>query len=127
MKRNEHTVEINRSVHDVFEFTINPANTPKWISSIIKEKTSQWPIRIGTIYRNVGKIGDWTEYEVTKLKLNSIFELMQKDGNYHVKYVYKLVSDSKTRLTYIEWVKRGELNSPFTQETLNKLKLVMES
>jgi hypothetical protein len=127
MKRNEISVEIDCPVHKVFEFTINPVNTPRWIYSIVKEETSQWPIKIGTVYRNVDKSGNWNEYKVTKLKLNSVFELTQNDNNYFVKYSYIPVSEHKSRLTYTEWVKTGELNNPFTQETLNKLKSVIET
>jgi hypothetical protein len=127
MKRNELTVEIDCPVQEVFEFTINPANTPKWIIGIVKEETSQWPIRIGTVYKNVDNLGNWNEYKVTKLKVNSFFELMQKDGNYFVRYVYTPLSESKTHLKYIEWVKQGEISNPFTQEILNKLKFVIEA
>jgi hypothetical protein len=49
MKENKVVVKINRSASDVFSFTINPSNTPKWIEDIDREETNEWPVKIGII------------------------------------------------------------------------------
>ncbi len=127
MKQNKISIEIQRPIADVFDFTINPNNTHLWIDSVIKEETSEWPIKIGTEYRNVDTKGEWTTYIVSALESNKLFELKQKGGDYSVRYTYEKVSDLMTRLTYFEWMEKGELSNPFQQGVLEKLKQVMES
>ena len=125
MNRNEISVDITRPIGAV-SLTIDPNNTPKWIDDIVKEQASELPIRVGTRYKNVGRRGKWSYYTVTAFKTNSLFELESKDGRYHVRYEYKEVTPVKTRLTYREWVDRGDLKAPFKQDVLEKLKLLME-
>lgn len=126
MKSNKLTIHVNRSVAEVFDFTINPKNTPLWIESLVKEETSEWPVKTGIIYRNQNKKNDWSEYSVTEIKENEVFEMVSKDKNYHVRYTYKAINDKTCELEYYEWVDKGELKEPFTQDTLKKLKVIME-
>jgi hypothetical protein len=126
MKDNKISIEINRPVSEVFEFTINPNNTHLWIDGIVHEEANESPIRLGTEYRNVNKNGEWSEYEVVQFKPNKIFELKQKNSLYNVRYTYEQLSNTKTKLTYFEWVEKGELDGPFTIAVLEKLKSVME-
>ena len=121
------TIEVNKPVDELYAFAINPANTPKWIDTISVEETNEWPIQLGTIYRNRGEASEWTEYVVTALKENELFELKEKDGGYRVRYTFTPLSPTSSRLEYSEFVEGGEIEQPFTQEILDKLKRVIEA
>ena len=88
MKENKVSIQINRPASEVFDFTINPANTSKWIESIEKEETNEWPVKIGSVYRNVDAVGKWDEYTLAGLEKNKLFELASREGGYHVQYTY---------------------------------------
>ncbi|MBI2066126.1 hypothetical protein HYT60_01280 [Candidatus Woesebacteria bacterium] len=124
-KSNKLTIQLDKPVRKVFAFTINAKNTPLWIDSIVKEETSEWPVKVGSVYKNQNKAGQWSEYTVTALKENVIFELLSKDKNYHVRYTYRAINAETCELEYFEWVDRGELEEPFTLNTLKKLKSAM--
>lgn len=126
MKENKISIIINKPLAEVFEFTINPDNTPTWINHLQKEETSEYPPRIGTIYRNTSDSIAWDEYEVTDFENNKIFELTSKDGIYQVRYTYTQIDDNSTEMEYFEWVNEGELSNPFTQPVLELLKQLLE-
>ena len=111
----------------VFAFCINPKNTPLWLDSVATEKANQWPITVGTIYKNQNKLGKWSTYTVTVFIENEVFELASNDKNYHVRYTNEPIDNKSSELEYYEWVERGELQEPFTQEVLEKLKQVLKS
>jgi len=128
-RRNEEqrlTVVINRPAQEIFDFTLDPDNTPKWIDGIVKEVAEPVPVRVGTVYRNQTSEGIWREYEITALDPGTMFVLSRNDGSYHVKYSLKPAAGG-TELEYLEWTDAGELDEPFTQEALDKLKRVMEA
>ena len=127
MKSNRLTIQIFKPVGEVFAFTVDPKNAPKWIETISKAETSEWPVKVGSVYRNQNKSGAWTEYEVSALEINKVFELMAKDGNYHVRYTFTSLADYKCELDYFEWVDEGDLEAPFSQDALKKLKSLLES
>ena len=126
MKENKISIEIKRPISEVFEFTINPKNTHLWIENVQKEETNEWPIKVGSRYRNTGNDGVWDEYEVIDLKQNELFELKMVNGTYHVRYTYKPIDTNNTELTYFEWDENG-IKSPFQQIVLAKLKDILES
>lgn len=126
MKENKISIVINRPLAEVFNFTINPENTPKWIEHIEKEETNEYPPKVGTIYRNRAVGQDWDEYFVSDFIENESFELTSKDGTYHVLYTYRPILEDKTEMEYYEWVDEGVLSNPFQQRLLEKLKSVLE-
>jgi uncharacterized protein YndB with AHSA1/START domain len=121
------TININRPAKDIFEFTLNPENTSKWIDFITVEETNEWPVKLGTIYRNRGNNSDkWSEFEVTEYEPVKRFTLSRKDGGYHVRYDLSPIKPGTTRLDYYEWTDQGELTEPFTIEPLQELKRILE-
>ena len=126
MKDLKLAIKIDKPVSRVFEFTTNPKNTPLWVDSIVKEETNEWPIKVGTIYRNQNKQGRWNEYEVIKFEKDKMFIFSQKNSSYHVKYTFAPINNNSCELEYYEWVDNGELEDPFTIDILEKLKIILE-
>jgi hypothetical protein len=129
MNSNKLEIEIHRPINEVFEFTTNPANTHKWIETILKEKIDTSDIQIGTIYSNTQDDLNWTNYRCTDFKKDKTFELKEEDSLYNVKYTYEPLCDSSTKLIYFEWMEDNStpLSQPFEMKNLKKLKEILES
>lgn len=117
-------IKINRPVQDVFEFVIDPANTPKWIDFIKEEKTNEWPVKLGTIYKNQDNTGLWRDLEMTEFEPNKMFVMTNRETGYNVRYTLRPL-DEGSELEYFEWMDSGELDEPFTLEPLEKLKSIL--
>ncbi|MEN7982103.1 MAG: hypothetical protein ABFQ65_01505 [Nanoarchaeota archaeon] len=126
MNENKLVIVIKKPIQEVFEFTTNPKNTHLWIPSIDEEIAEEYPPKIGTTYKNRRTNSNWNEYKVVEFEPNKLFTLTEKDDNYSVKYIYRKIDDTTTKLIYFELVKDGELEQPFTQEIFNGLKQIME-
>lgn len=125
MKENKLTVKINQPIHRVFELTINPAFTPEWID-FVEEERADYPIKVGTIYKNKSKTGVSNEYIVSDFVEFKTFELKSMNSPYVVRYNYVRISENETELTYHEWMNEGELAEPFEMRHLEKLRGLLE-
>jgi hypothetical protein len=126
MKENKLTIEINRPIAEVFEFTINPDNTHLWIDFIAKEEVNNRPVQLGTKYSNTNKNGNVNSYVVSQFEENNIFELQNLNADFMVRYIYTPIGDNQMNLEYFERVNEGELSDPFPQSALDKLKKILE-
>ncbi len=126
MKEVKQTIIINRPVHEVFDFTLNPKNTPKWIDSIVIEQRNESPTRLGTIYRNQDRQGNWNEYEITSFEPDEHFTFSRKNGNYHVKYTFKPLDNDRCELEYYEWDEKDDMSQLFDNQSLKKILLQLK-
>ena len=127
MHTNTLTVEVNVPIEELFKYTTEPWNTHMWIDAVVAEDCDHWPPEDGvSTYRNKDEDGVWTSYVLTAYELNTLFELTRDDGVYAVRYTYAALGENLTELTYHEWVNEGEIEKPFPQAALNKLKKVLE-
>jgi uncharacterized protein YndB with AHSA1/START domain len=120
-------ITIDRPVKEVFDFALDPSNTPKWISFIQAEETNEWPPQNGTIYKNQGQDGKWSEYRLSDLNPPHAFVLNKLDSTYHVSYALRELEAGSTELEYYEWMDEGNLTDPFTTIELHELKKVLEA
>ena len=127
MKDKKLTIQINKPASEVFAFTTDPKNTSAWVGSIVAEQTNEWPARLGTAYKNQNRKGQWSTYTMTDFKENETFTMTAEDKNYHVRYTFRPISEDSVELEYYEWVDNGEIEDPFTQGILEKLKTVLEN
>lgn len=127
MKSNKLKIQINKPLHEVFLFTITPPNSTKWIPFVIKEETNEWPIKKRTVYKLTNEKGNISEVTVTDIKEDIYVEWISKENNYHCQYTFRSINKDITEFEYYEWVDKGELDEPFTFNTLQKLKLALES
>ena len=131
MKKNILTIDIKKPVDVVFEFTIKPGNTPKWIPSVLEEKTSEPIVKVGTIYYLRVDEGTQTPKQialvVTDFIRNKRLDFHLVNGEYTCSYRYEKITGG-TRLTYSE--ENGvdsNIESPMTMENLRDLKELIES
>lgn len=127
MQHNELSIEIRKLPFEVFNYTLNPDNTPLWVDGIVCEEKDTPTPQLGTRYRNKSQSGQWNEYEVVDFIPPKTFTFKQLNSMYMVRYSFEALSGDRTKLTYAEWMESGELESPFDMLPLRKLKGLLES
>jgi len=126
MKSKKLHIRINKPSSYIFDFVLDPKNTPLWVGSIKHEETNEWPVKLGTVYRNRGSSSNWSEYIISEFKKDKMFTMTMKDNNYHVRYTLQKAGNNSTDLEYYEWVTEGDLEEPFTLDILRRLKSIVE-
>lgn len=125
MKTITQSIVISRPVEEVFAFTIDPANTPKWVDSVIEECTKEWPVKLGTVYRSKSRSGEWSELTLTVFEPNKAFVMRMTDGS-EVRYAFTKIDAASTQLDYV-WASNGHPDAGFLDKILTKLKAILET
>ncbi len=98
------TTYINAPLEKVWDFTLNPNNTPKYFDSIFEEEFSEFPAKLDTTFRNRGQnTEEWNEVRVVDFKEHETFTLKDIDGKFKVKYTFVNKAGGGTEFTYEEW------------------------
>lgn len=127
MIENTLKIIINRPAKEIFDFVLNPDNTPKWIDSIKHEEVNPRPAQLGAIFSNVNALDEISHYEVIEIKPSETFTLREQGGHYNVRYTLIPLGGNQTQFIYHEWVDEGALKDPFIQSCMEKLKEILES
>lgn len=127
MKNNKLTIRIDRQVQDVFLFVITPPNSTLWIDGVVDEETNELPVKIGTIYKLTNEDGKKSDMTIETIDPDKIVGWISSDKNYHCKYELNPTNNISTKFVYSEWVDEDDIEKPFTQKTLEKLKRVIEN
>lgn len=114
MTTNEIRIVIDASPEELFEFTVEPKNTPQWIQGAEEKTVNTDQIGLGTIYGSC---------EVTDYERNKFFELTNTTTGYICSYTYRKQEDDSTEITYFEYMQDGsELSEPMKRKHFEKLK-----
>lgn len=124
MNENKLTITINKPLPEVFAFCITPPKVKLWVPGFINETTNEWPAKVGTVYTEYKNDDTSFNIIVTDYKENEYIEWKTEDGSFHVRYTFTSIDQNTTELTYVE---TGDVDKPFTQEVLEKLKQVVEN
>ena len=128
MNKNIISIIIKASISNVFTYSINPTNTPKWIKAMKEEKIDIFPVKLGTEYSNTNDGINWSNYVCSQFVENQLFELSEVGGEYIVRYDYERVSDLQTKLIYTEWLQdESNLSNPLLESSLYFLKDAIEN
>ena len=122
MKENKLKIFINKPVKEVFDYSLESNNVPKWITSIKEEI----PVKIGTKLRNIGVDSEkWNKYEIIAFEPPKTFTLKRLNGDYFVRYTCT-EKDNGTEFEYFEWAENGELDDLMEMSALELLKRLIE-
>ena len=127
MKENKLTIFINKPVKEVFAYSLESNNVPKWITSIQEEIPSERPVRVGTQLKNICiNNSTWNHYEVIDFVQDKTFTLKRLNGDYFVKYTCTEKNDG-TEFEYLEWAANGDLDELMEMSALELLKKQIEN
>ena len=122
MKANEIRITIASPQEKVFEYTLEPKNTPQWVSDVIEMKTDTDQIDLGTKYFN-----EFITREVIDYDRNSFIELADVEGPYSCSYSFRKIDDEHTELIYFESHSDGsEIEYPMDKQSFERLKNLLE-
>lgn len=122
MTTQEIRIKIKVPRTEVFEFTTEPENTPKWIDTVTKETINTERIGLGTMYTN-----EYGTLTVTDYEKDAFFELTNHETGYQCSYTYHKIDDDTTELVYFEAMEDGsELTEPMEQRHFEVLKTLLE-
>lgn len=125
MKKNKLTIFISKPVKEVFEYSLESNNVPKWITSIKEEVALERPVKLGTRLKNIGiNSNTWNEYEIIDFQPPKTFTLRRLNGDYFVKYTC-IEQNNGTNFEYFEWAE-NELDGLMEISALEKLKELIE-
>lgn len=126
MKENKLTIFINKPVKEVFEYSLESNNVPKWITSIKEEIPSERPVKLGTKLKNIGvNSASWNQYEMIDFQPPKTFTLKRLNGDYYVRYTC-IEKDGGTDFEYFEWAENGDLDGLMEIDALELLKKLIE-
>ncbi len=126
MKENRLTIYIDKPIEEVFIYSLESDNVPKWINSIEKEIPLERPVKLGTILKNKGiNSNEWNEYEVIEFLPPKTFTLRKLNDDYFVKYTCTK-KDSGTNFEYYEWAVNKNLDDIMGIDALEILKKLIE-
>lgn len=126
VKENKLTILINKSAQEVFDYSLESNNVPKWITSIKEEIPLERPVKLGTQLKNIGRNSEnWNYYEVIEFEKGKTFTLKRLNGDYFVKYTCT-AKENGTEFEYFEWVANGDLDELMEMEALKLLKELIE-
>ena len=92
MRENKLTIFINKPIKEVFDYSLESNNVPKWITSIKEEIPEERPVKLGTQLRNIGiNSKEWNKYEMIEFE-------------------------------YFEWAENGDLDALMEMSALELLK-----
>lgn len=125
MQENKLTIFIRKPVKEVFEYSLESNNVPKWITSIKEEIPLERPVKLGTRLKNIGIESDtWNQYEMIDFQPPKTFTLKRLNGDYFVRYTCT-ENDEGTDFEYYEWAE-DKLDGLMEMESLERLKKLIE-
>ena len=127
MRENKLTIFINKPIKEVFDYSLESNNVPKWITSIKEEIPEERPEKLGTQLRNIGINGkEWNKYKMIEFNPPKTFTLKRLNGDYFVKYTCS-EKDEGTEFEYFEWAENGDLDGLMEMSALELLKEQIEN